>query len=169
MTLALVSTVLVLQGGLLSEATPRAGLLLAAAEVPAPTAVAEAPKLETMTLAQLEAERVRVEGTIPSVLPAALCFTVGGGVFVVGAGFFLFSSMVVGGVLFAIATPIIVAGIVLVLINGPARAAASTRLREIRRLKVLLEQRDQGFDVPPPPPPPGVERAVEPSLLLATF
>lgn len=168
MTLVLMSTVLVMQGGLLSDFSPRAGMLVAAVEDTKPAAL---PKLDGMTLEQLEAERLRVEASVPSVLLPAICFGVGGGVFLVGAGFFLFSSMVVGGVMFAIAAPIIVAGIVLLLINGPARTEAGTRLREIKRLKVLLQQREQnpGFDLPPMPPPPGVQRDVEPSLMLATF
>ena len=165
MTLVLMSTVLVLQGGLWSDFAPRAGLLVEGA--------AELPKLEEMTVDQLEAERERVTAQMPGVLLPALAFTAGGGVALVGLGFFFFSSMVVGGVMLAIAAPLIVAGIVLVLINAPARNAAGQRLREIRRLKVLREQQQQApprFDLtPPPPPPPGVERVVEPGVLLAEF
>jgi hypothetical protein len=154
MTWVLLNTLLVAQGGLLSEVAPRAGLLLEAQVSPSTT-----PTLDDLTLQQLEAERARVISQRPSPLPGALVLAGGGGVLTVGLGIFLFSSLVVGGIVMAIATPLMVTGVVLLLMSAPARHEADDRLKAIdratRALRILEQQRDE---VPPPPPPlpPGV-------------
>lgn len=148
MTLVLVTTLLVAQGGLLSEAEPRPGLLV---ETPA----AQAPKLSDMTLAQLDTERARVLAEAPSVLPGVLCITGGLAAFTVGVGIFLFATMVVGGIVMAISVPIVVVGFVLQFLTAPGRQAARDRVKEIDRAAAALRNPPREL-LPPPPPPPGV-------------
>jgi uncharacterized protein YacL len=151
----LLSTMLLVHGGLLSEPVPRAARLL---EGQAVTATAAAPvTLEDLTVAQLQAERARTLDSRPSVLWPVTAIAVGAAGLVVGLTAFLFASMVVGGIVMAIAAPVVVLGVVLLLINVPAMKEAGQRVRQIDRLLVLRRQELNApppADAPPPPPPP---------------
>ncbi|MFT3712325.1 MAG: hypothetical protein QM817_32160 [Archangium sp.] len=153
MTLVLVTTLLVTQGGLLSEAVPRAGLLLEA-QVAVTATPAATPKLADLTNEQLQAERRRLVDSAPSVLLPSLLIVGGAIGFTVGVGIFLFSTMVVGGIVMAIAAPVVITGLVLLLMQGPTRRDAAKQVKEIDRALFLRNQPPTVPELLPPPPPP---------------
>lgn len=165
MTFVMLSTLLCLEGGLLADRTPTAGLLLGAAE----TAESVPPRpLSDLTLEELEAERQSVLATRPSLIPPMLVIGAGAIGFTIGTGILLFSTIIVGSFVMGVAAVVVIVGIVLVLNTGPARAVAARRLKEIDRA-VTDRKREQ---LRPPPPailPPGVQWGPPPSLLLASF
>ncbi|MFO0595013.1 MAG: hypothetical protein U0228_06905 [Myxococcaceae bacterium] len=172
MTLVLVNLALLASGGLLADQAPRPGLLVAEAEVAAPNVQPPAPALlplEQMTVAQLTAERQRILDSRPSAVLPVTVMVVGAVGFSVGLGFFLFSSMVVGGVFIGVSAAVFVVGLVLYLMKGPERAENATALRKVEQALRVAKSRDDDRSVPPPPAPPGVDLGPRPGALLARF
>lgn len=167
MTLVLLSTLLTLEGGLLTERAPQPGLLLGASEVTAPGST---PSLAELTPEQLRAARTLALDARPSILAPALIIGGGAVVLTVGLGVLLFSSVTIGAVILAVSAAVLAVGVVLVLLQGPARATATARLKAIDA--ELTERRARDLRTPvfeQQTPPPGVQLAPEPGLRLASF
>ena len=174
---------LVSTGGLLSERTPTAGMLIGVTDLNAQSA-----QYDNMTLAELSSERERVAALMPSLGLGIALTSVGGGVLL--TGLFLvavaeFVEIVIVGVLFIVASiPLLIIGPILLASAARERRDVQTQLRLIDQ-RIAAVRRDEVPSAPtspeydpktePPPPPPVRPPSSEflpnvmPQLVLASF
>ena len=170
-------------GGLLSERIPAAGLLVGAVDLDSASAA-----YDTMSVADLTAERMRLVEAMPSPGLGIALTAAGGGVLITGLIILSLAYdvglVVVGLIVMAAAIPLLIIGPILLFGALGGRREFQTKVRLIdQRLAQLKrdelgppvrnDRRPEKDEVPPPPPmrPPGSELTppVEPQLLLATF
>lgn len=168
-------------GGLLSERTPAAGMLVGVVDLNAAGA-----SYANMTVDQLTAERIRLVETMPS-LGVGIGLTIAGGAvlltgLVLVASFYI-ELIVVGLIVMAASIPLLIIGPVLLFGAMRERREAQAQVRLVDQRIAQLKRDELGpppvqndpalNEVPPPPPvrPPGSEFApnVPPRVLLATF
>ena len=180
---ALGMALLISQGGLLSERTPVAGMLIGATDLNAQSA-----QYDNMSLAELTVQRERVAALMPSLGLGIALTAVGGGALL--TGLFLiavaeFVEIVIVGVLFVVASiPLLIIGPILLASAARERRDVQTQLRlidqriaAVRRDEVpstpTSPEYDPKAEPPPPPPvrPPSSEFVphVAPQLVLASF
>lgn len=182
-SLALTVALMVSSGGLLAERTPAAGMLVGLTDLNAQSSM-----YDNMTVAELTAERARVQSLMPGLGLGIALTAVGGGVLL--TGLFLiavaeFIEIVIVGVVF------VAASIPLLIIGPIILASAARERREVQTQLRLIDQRiaavrrddvpssptapdyDPKVEPPPPPPvrPPSSEFApsVSPQYVLAAF
>ena len=168
--LALALTLSVTSGGLLAEQSPTAvsaRLITGAA----------AANVETRSRSELEMERANLIDHRPG-LGGGIALLAGGGgaTLFFGLPFLLFGlvegyldAFVVGLIITVVGVGAVVAGIVLLVVAGSARAASAARVKEIDARIQRMEQQNEAPPPPPPPPPGAWLMQVEPSLLVARF
>ncbi|MDP1824334.1 MAG: hypothetical protein Q8L48_13855 [Archangium sp.] len=179
-SLVLSVVVMTSSGGLLSERTPAAGMLVGAVDLNAAGA-----SYANMTVDQLTVERMRLVETMPSLGLGIALTAVGGGVLLTGLVILgsAYELIVVGLIVMAAAVPLLIIGPILLFGALRERREVQTQVRLVDQRIAQLKrdefapppvQNDPGLnEVPPPPPvrPPGSEFAphVPPQVLLATF
>ena len=177
---SLVLSVLVMtaSGGLLSERTPAAGMLVGAVNLNA-----AATSLDHMSMEDLTAERARLLDTMPSMGLGIALTAVGGGVLLTGlilVATYVFELVIVGVVMMVASIPLLIIGPILIGRAARERNEVRTQVRlidqrmaQMKRDELAPPPTQQNNETPPPPPmrPPGVEwlPVVVPQVLLARF
>ncbi len=178
-SLALSVALMSSSGGLLSERTPAAGLLVGAVNLNE-----AALSLENLSESELTAERARLLDSMPSLGAGIALTAAGGGVLLLGltlaAVALDFELLIVGLVVMAASVPLLIIGPILLFGALRERRAAQAqvrlidqRLAELHRDQLEGPRNDGRDEVPPPPPvrPPGSQFApdVPANLLIAAF
>lgn len=178
-SLVLSMLVMTSSGGLLSERTPAAGMLVGAVNLNT-----AAMSLDQMSMADLTAERARLMDTMPSMGGGIALTAVGGGVLLTGlvlVATYLFELIIVGAVLMVASVPMLIIGPILIAHAARERNEVRTQVRLIDQRMAQMKRdelappptQQQNDETPPPPPmrPPGVEwmPVVAPQFLVASF